>query len=1447
MENLKKYQLLLCLSLLFFVFFVPANGQNTNFPQGSFIINTGVSPQTVANGLKPYGMVYDLVKNYNVPVYWSINPNKLKDGTDFLYRGNVYKGGPFIISAEYRNATVDARIAYWQSQGVIGLYTDTILTAPVAQLITAVPRWTLDAQSGNIANGYLSNAGIPAASASFADPSMLTACNDIFVMPHADPTWNSHQGLINWNNTSKGAIWVSCHAGSVLENMYNTSSPSQQANFLALNSAGPGSQSLVPFGSHRDGSLPYNNNSYPADQVMQFLGSIDAATTNGSEQIYLPSLGGGWRPSTKIGVYDPTQSDIPTLSLGKAAVLAYGKAYGDNNRGWVMYEGGHNIDGNSESCVAAQRAFLNFSFMAAIDKGINLTTSGIQSVMVSNTVYNFSVAISQAVSSAPYTIQWSSNCTGTFSNPTASSTTFTPAIVASPTQCIISVKVTDNCGRSRFYSQPVLITSGPRPPVAAPDSVYYYPDCNNIIPSITVNVLNNDYEPDGQPITLSSISGSNGTWSINPDKTINFVPSTGFYGSTTANYTICDNTSPSPLCASSTVKVSVGSSGQAPTAVTDSFLIYEDSIQRFNVLANDLAGSGNLKVIGIPIGPKNGKVSINTDYTITYLPNADYNGLDSFYYKISSTSGYLSTGMVYITIRHDCCSPGNYKRVLGPVLTTTQNLTATDDGYIMLKSANTNFGTSQTMIADRETTDKQLGVVNFDLSGLICYATLVRSATLKLEKVAGTNQTIQIFRLLNAWNESQVTWNNRLTSTPWNTAGGDYNKDSLCAQQNSPVGTIFNWDMSTMLQKMVCNSTVYPNYGFEVRALCAGEPSSGCGNQTTTFATKENTTSGILIPTLQVTFDSAAFICAPIPVRPPLAMPDTASILSNGSVTLNVIANDQLPGANTGTISILAGSVTTGTATIVSNQINYTPNVTYQGLTTFQYIITDNITGLKDTANTFVYVSYPAPLAVDDSITINSGSSGSKNILTNDVDYVGLGVSYSVISNPRYGYITSSGSTLNYTAPFNFYGRDTVTYRLVNNATGYCNESNAADTAFFIIKVNNRAPNVANDSATTNPCQSVTLDVLQNDSDPEAGNISINSVSLVNPVAAGVASISGSRIIFIPNPAYLGSSATFTYTMQDDATPPAISSPATVTIHLNGNPANLSPLPVNDTISGLSNSASYINVMDNDSDPDNDSIYVTLTQPLLQPLHGSVTLMNNGLLKYSPNSNFTGTDVFEYRLSDSHQSMSAGSCIPTSANAVAKVRITIAQMFATLAQENLHLTVNRKNTGYELKWSVLEPAIPVTYFVERSYDGQNFESIEVVSQKNRYGGSNEYSLWVAELTNPNTFYRIRMRYADQQFLFSNIVEIMVKPSVNSMKVFPAPFQEKLIVSLVSDKRDVAKIKILNIQGSVIKEINAILNKGVNEIQLSNLESLPKGTYVIIAQFNDSFFLQKSVK
>jgi hypothetical protein len=427
------------------------------FPAGAFIVNMGVLPQTVGNALKPYGMVYDLVINYGIPIRWIIDTNKVKDGIDFSYAGIDYRGGPFIIPAIYRNATIDARITYWQGQGVVGVTTTSPLTVPVYKTITVstAPRWTLDKQSGKIVAKFFVNAGIPASAHGGADqsgwknPADLDECDDVFAMPHADPIWSTHQNLLAWNLDHKGSIWTGCHSGSAIELMFNPANPSQQTNFLSLktgNAGGAGpyaspNNSLIIWGSHSNGTPPYQY-FWPGDPVMQFMGIMDGAMLNGSEQIYIPvqQPNAGWRPTTYVGILDPDHPQAPwyiptTAPQYAASVLMYGYGFGDTARGMVMYEAGHDLNkALLATNIAAQRAFFNFSLLAAKEKEpdpeVNLQISNIYSGTTNN--LSFTLQGNRDISEFN-TILWTSTCGGTFSPNNTTSTVFTAPAVSTPT------------------------------------------------------------------------------------------------------------------------------------------------------------------------------------------------------------------------------------------------------------------------------------------------------------------------------------------------------------------------------------------------------------------------------------------------------------------------------------------------------------------------------------------------------------------------------------------------------------------------------------------------------------------------------------------------------------------------------------------------------------------------------------------------------------------------------------------------------------------------------------------------------------------------------------------------------------------------------------------------------------------------------------------------------
>jgi hypothetical protein len=74
----------------------------------------------------------------------------------------------------------------------------------------------------------------------------------------------------------------------------------------------------------------------------------------------------------------------------------------------------------------------------------------------------------------------------------------------------------------------------------------------------------------------------------------------------------------------------------------------EDTAVTTDVLANDNF-EGSPVVSGVTQGA-HGTVVNNNDGTITYTPDADYNGSDSYTYTVTSPTGVTETATVNVTI-----------------------------------------------------------------------------------------------------------------------------------------------------------------------------------------------------------------------------------------------------------------------------------------------------------------------------------------------------------------------------------------------------------------------------------------------------------------------------------------------------------------------------------------------------------------------------------------------------------------------------------------------------------------------------------------------------------------------------------------------------------------------------------------------------------------------------
>ena len=108
---------------------------------------------------------------------------------------------------------------------------------------------------------------------------------------------------------------------------------------------------------------------------------------------------------------------------------------------------------------------------------------------------------------------------------------------------------------------------------------------------------------------------------------------------------------------SGTFEIAVNQVNDAPIAVNDDFTVTEDgtlttTLGVDDLLQNDSDPDGDTLTVNMtPVsGPANGSLTLGTDGTFTYTPNADFNGVDSFSYQVSDANGRTAEAIVEITV-----------------------------------------------------------------------------------------------------------------------------------------------------------------------------------------------------------------------------------------------------------------------------------------------------------------------------------------------------------------------------------------------------------------------------------------------------------------------------------------------------------------------------------------------------------------------------------------------------------------------------------------------------------------------------------------------------------------------------------------------------------------------------------------------------------------------------
>ncbi len=202
------------------------------------------------------------------------------------------------------------------------------------------------------------------------------------------------------------------------------------------------------------------------------------------------------------------------------------------------------------------------------------------------------------------------------------------------------------------------------------------------------------------------------------------------------------------------------------------------------------------------------------------------------------------------------------------------------------------------------------------------------------------------------------------------------------------------------------------------------------------------------------------------------------------------------------------------------------------------------------------------------------------------------------------------------------------TITVVSSAGG----SGTANVTVLQNGATNVAPTAVNDAATVTVNVAAIINVTANDSDPN-GNLAPATAAIVSaPSGPGSASATVNPDGTVNFTAAAIGSYTFGYTVSDSLG--SVSNAATVTVTVN--PSNNAPQAAADNVTTSEDTALDIDVLLNDSDPDN-NIDLLSTLIATPPANGTATTKLVGpkrVVTYTPALNFNGQDSFTYQVSD---------------------------------------------------------------------------------------------------------------------------------------------------------------------------------------------------------------------
>lgn len=373
---------------------------------------------------------------------------------------------------------------------------------------------------------------------------------------------------------------------------------------------------------------------------------------------------------------------------------------------------------------------------------------------------------------------------------------------------------------------------------------------------------------------------------------------------------------------------------------------------------------------------------------------------------------------------------------------------------------------------------------------------------------------------------------------------------------------------------------------------------------------------------------------------PPTTNPDYADVEQGGCVDIDVLANDTDPTNDplvVDEINLPYPEVGT-TALLPDYQVRYcldaglVPDGT---VVAFQYFAADD----DGSVDGYVYVTVVAarnhpPVAVDDDFgTVSEGTCLVGTPLTNDTDPEGDALTITEYDGGSYGGVSRwrNPGELAYCVPLGRLTADTVDTFAYTVSDGVGTDVGIVS----VLVLDNEPPVALDDTATVTEGSCVVVDVLDNDADPDGDPI---EVFAANDQLVGTATVVDDGGIAAIEYCTAGDAVAgdttvdFSYLVTDRINPSVY---ASVSVSVIDN-LNVSPVAVDDTATVGVNACLDIHVTGNDTDAEGDRLSVVGVEA--GPEHGNADTPGEtlvaGYVSYCSTDDYSGTDLFTYRVTD---------------------------------------------------------------------------------------------------------------------------------------------------------------------------------------------------------------------